>query len=129
VIVGQQEDFLVHDGFLFKGNRLRIFEESLRLKIIQEMHNEGHMGHAKMHNEGNIYGLWNAISKEGAWCEWYISSVWWKPESQVCDLGVEKVSFVDFFGTDNILSNSFNNGFDDFYTIEEKLLFFLYGNK
>lgn len=57
VIVGQQEDFLVHDGFLFKGNRLRIFEESLRLKIIQEMHNEGHMGHAKMHNEGNIYGL------------------------------------------------------------------------
>lgn len=57
VIAGQQEDFLVHDEFLFKGNRLCISEESLRFKIIQEMHNEGHMGHDKMHNEGHIYGL------------------------------------------------------------------------
>jgi hypothetical protein len=35
------KDFLVHDGFIFKGNQLYIPEGILRLKIIQEMHNEG----------------------------------------------------------------------------------------
>lgn len=43
------------------------------------------------------------------------------PKSEVCDLGVENFSFVDFHENDNILSNSFNNGFDDFYTVDEKL--------
>ena len=41
---GVSKDFSLHDGFLFKGLRLCIPESSLRLKIIQELHNEGHVG-------------------------------------------------------------------------------------
>ena len=32
------------DGYLFKGNRLCIPECSLRLKIVKELHEEGHVG-------------------------------------------------------------------------------------
>lgn len=34
----------MHDSFLFKGNQLCVPKGSLRLKIIQEVHNEGHVG-------------------------------------------------------------------------------------
>ncbi|XP_076917203.1 uncharacterized protein LOC143577178 [Bidens hawaiensis] len=44
VQAGQKSDFLLHDGFLFKGNQLCIPDSSLRLKIIQELHGEGHVG-------------------------------------------------------------------------------------
>lgn len=40
-------DFIVQDGFLFKGNQLCVLEGSLRLKIIKELHDEGHMGRDK----------------------------------------------------------------------------------
>ena len=40
-------DFLIHDGFLFKGNQLCFPDSSLRLRVIQELHNEGHMGRDK----------------------------------------------------------------------------------
>lgn len=47
VAAGLRSDFILHDGFLFKGNRLCIPTSSLRLKIISEVHNESHMGRDK----------------------------------------------------------------------------------
>ena len=41
---GERIDFLLHDGFLFKGNQLCVLDYSLRLHIIQELHGEGHVG-------------------------------------------------------------------------------------
>jgi hypothetical protein len=40
-------DYGLYNGFLFKEHQLCIPDCSLRLKIIQERHNEGHMGHDK----------------------------------------------------------------------------------
>ncbi|KAK0606365.1 hypothetical protein LWI29_036921 [Acer saccharum] len=37
-------DFVVQDGFIFKGNLLCIPTCSLRARIIQELHDEGHVG-------------------------------------------------------------------------------------
>ena len=42
--VGERTDFLVHKGFLFNNNQLCIPDCSLRLRIIQELHGEGHVG-------------------------------------------------------------------------------------
>jgi hypothetical protein len=39
--------FVLHNGFLFRGTQLCIPEGSLRLKIIKERHDEGHMGRDK----------------------------------------------------------------------------------
>ena len=47
VATRMQFDFLIHDGFLFKRNQLCIPDSSLCLRIIQELHNEGHMGRDK----------------------------------------------------------------------------------
>jgi hypothetical protein len=44
---GSRSDYRVYNGFLFKGHQLCIPDCSLRLKIIQEHHNEGHMGRDK----------------------------------------------------------------------------------
>lgn len=41
---GLTDDYFIHDGFLFKGLHLCVTECSLRHKIIQELHNEGHIG-------------------------------------------------------------------------------------
>ncbi|GJW71822.1 putative reverse transcriptase domain-containing protein [Tanacetum coccineum] len=41
---GKSTDFVLEDGFLFRGVQLCIPDCSLRLKIIQELHNEGHVG-------------------------------------------------------------------------------------
>nr|GEU59358.1 putative reverse transcriptase domain-containing protein [Tanacetum cinerariifolium] len=38
-------DFVLHDGFIFKGNQLCIPNSSLHLQIIKELHGEGHVGH------------------------------------------------------------------------------------
>ena len=40
----QSSDFVLQDGFVFFGNRLCVPECSWRLKIIEEFHNEGHVG-------------------------------------------------------------------------------------
>ena len=42
--VGESKDFILQDGFLFKGNKLCIPDCNLRLKIIKELHEEGHVG-------------------------------------------------------------------------------------
>ncbi|GJU70678.1 integrase, catalytic region, zinc finger, CCHC-type containing protein [Tanacetum coccineum] len=39
---GEKTDFVLNDGFLFKGNQLCIPDSSLRLQIIKELHGEGH---------------------------------------------------------------------------------------
>ncbi|KAH9801674.1 Endonuclease [Citrus sinensis] len=44
VVVGFRSDYHLHDKFLFKSNQLCVPDSSLRLKIIAELHNEGHMG-------------------------------------------------------------------------------------
>ena len=36
-------DFLIHDSFLFKENQLCIPDISLHLRVIQALHNEGHI--------------------------------------------------------------------------------------
>ncbi|KAH9735062.1 Endonuclease [Citrus sinensis] len=47
VVVGFRSDYHLHDKFLFKSNQLYVPDSSLRLKIIAELHNEGHMGRDK----------------------------------------------------------------------------------
>ena len=44
VKAGERTDFLFQDGFLFKGNQLCVPNCSLRLRIIKELHGEGHIG-------------------------------------------------------------------------------------
>ena len=44
VRIGERSDFLVREGFLFKGNQLCVLDCSSRLPIIQELYGEGHMG-------------------------------------------------------------------------------------
>ena len=43
VRTGERTNFLLHDGFLFKANKLCILDCSLRLRIIKELHGEGHV--------------------------------------------------------------------------------------
>ena len=41
---GERTNFLLHDGFLFKGNQLSVMYYSLKLQIIQGLYGEGHVG-------------------------------------------------------------------------------------
>ncbi|CAA7036099.1 unnamed protein product [Microthlaspi erraticum] len=41
---GAISEYFVFDGFLFRGNKLCIPDCSLRLQLIRELHNEGHVG-------------------------------------------------------------------------------------
>ncbi|XP_076940379.1 uncharacterized protein LOC143609533 [Bidens hawaiensis] len=64
VQASQKSDFLLHDGFLFKGNQLCIRDSSLRLKIIQELHGEGHVGRDRtLHLVQSSY-FWPTMRKE-----------------------------------------------------------------
>ena len=61
---GQKTDFLLHDGFLFKGNQICIPDCSLRLHIIQELHGEGHVGRDRTLQLVQTSYLWPTIHKE-----------------------------------------------------------------
>ena len=55
---------LIHDDFLFKGNQLCILDSSLRLRVIQELHNEGHMGRDKTMKLVTDSYFWPTMRKE-----------------------------------------------------------------
>lgn len=44
VTVGSSTPYSIHDGFLFRDNRLCVPDCSLRLQLITELHKEGHIG-------------------------------------------------------------------------------------
>ncbi|KAK6114742.1 hypothetical protein DH2020_007011 [Rehmannia glutinosa] len=48
VLTGETLDFLLHNGFLFKGTQLCIPDSSLRLKLIGELHGAGHVGRDRL---------------------------------------------------------------------------------
>jgi hypothetical protein len=48
VIAENRANFILYGGFIFKGNKFYISKGSLILKIIQELYNEGNMGHECM---------------------------------------------------------------------------------
>ncbi|KAE8692442.1 hypothetical protein F3Y22_tig00110833pilonHSYRG00063 [Hibiscus syriacus] len=47
VTKGHRHDFVLHNGYLFRGLQLCIPDCSLRQQIISELHNEGHFGRDK----------------------------------------------------------------------------------
>ncbi|KAE8676344.1 putative CCCH-type zinc finger family protein [Hibiscus syriacus] len=47
VTEGHRHDFVLHNGYLFRGLQLCIPDCSLRQQIISELHNEGHFGRDK----------------------------------------------------------------------------------
>ena len=80
---GVSKDFTLHDGFLFKGLCLCIPESSLRLKIIQELHNEGHVGRDRtLHLASSSY-FWPSMRRD---VERFVK------RCTVCQLGKGKAS-------------------------------------
>ena len=64
VQAGKKTEFLLHEGFLFRGNQLCIPSYSLRLQIIKELHGEGHVGRDRtLQFIQNSY-FWPTIHKE-----------------------------------------------------------------
>ena len=61
---GEKTDFLLHDGFLFKGNQLCVPECSLMLHIIQELHGEGHVGRDHTLQLARESYFWPSMRKE-----------------------------------------------------------------
>jgi hypothetical protein len=47
VRTGMRTDFLLHNGYLFRGLQLCVPDCSLRQQIVSELHNEGHFGRDK----------------------------------------------------------------------------------
>lgn len=41
---GLRSEFLLHEGYIFRGSQLCLPDSSLRLKVIKELHEEGHVG-------------------------------------------------------------------------------------
>ncbi|GJV61815.1 putative nucleotidyltransferase, ribonuclease H [Tanacetum coccineum] len=64
VQAGEKPYFFLHDGFLFKGNQLCIPDSSLRLQIIKELHDEGHVGRDRTLQLVQASYFWPTIRKE-----------------------------------------------------------------
>ncbi|GJY59190.1 putative reverse transcriptase domain-containing protein, partial [Tanacetum coccineum] len=64
VQLGQKPDFNIHDGFPFKGNQLCIPDTSLHLKIIKELHGEGHVGRDRTLQLVQAFYFWPNMRKE-----------------------------------------------------------------
>ncbi|PKI58864.1 hypothetical protein CRG98_020763 [Punica granatum] len=73
VRAGEKSEFLLHDGFLFKGNQLCIPDCSLHLKIIKELHGEGHVGRDRTLLLVHGSYFWPTIRKE---VEKYVQRCW-----------------------------------------------------
>lgn len=61
---GERTDFVLQDGFLFQGLKLCIPECSLHLKIIQELHNEGHVSRDRTLQLVSSSYYWPTLHKE-----------------------------------------------------------------
>lgn len=61
---GGHSKFHVQGGFLFKGNELCVPDSSLRLKIIKELHNEGHVGRDKTYAPVSASYFWPTMRRE-----------------------------------------------------------------
>ena len=64
VQAGKKTEFLLHEGFLFRGNQLCIPSCSLRLQIIKELHGEGHVGRDRTLQLIQKSYFWPTIRKE-----------------------------------------------------------------
>ena len=61
---GVSREFTLHDGFLFHGDRLCILDCSLRLQLIVETHNEGHISRDRtLHLISQSY-FWPALRRD-----------------------------------------------------------------
>ncbi|KAK0603851.1 hypothetical protein LWI29_009371 [Acer saccharum] len=60
----QPSDFVLHEGFIFKGNQLCIPNCSLRAKIIQELHDKGHVGRDRTFQLVSVSYFWPTMRKE-----------------------------------------------------------------
>ena len=60
----ERTNFLLHDGFLSKGNRLCFLDYSLRLWIIQELHGEDHIGRDSTLQLVRDFYFWPSMRKE-----------------------------------------------------------------
>lgn len=61
---GLSRDYTLHDGFLFRGEHLCIPDSSLRLKLISEIHNEGHLGRDRtLHLVSTSY-FWPSLRRD-----------------------------------------------------------------
>lgn len=61
---GPNNDYTIHDGFLFHGLRLCIPDCSLRHKIIMELHNEGHVGRDRTLQLVSASYFWPSLRRE-----------------------------------------------------------------
>ncbi|KAH7550135.1 hypothetical protein JRO89_XS13G0140800 [Xanthoceras sorbifolium] len=62
--VGKNSEFVLVDGFLFRGNQLCIPDYSLRLHIIKKIHGEGHVGRDRTLQLVKASYFWPTIRKE-----------------------------------------------------------------
>ena len=61
---GSTSPYALHDGFLFRDNRLCIPDCSLRLQLISELHNEGHIGRDRtLHLVSTAY-FWPSLRRD-----------------------------------------------------------------
>lgn len=72
VKAGERSNYILHDGYLFRGNQLCISDCSLQWKIIQELHGEGHVGWDRtLQLIKSFYfwpTIWREVEKYVEWC-------------------------------------------------------------
>lgn len=61
---GERSDFFLEDGFLFRGVQLCVPDCSLRLQLISELHNEGHVGRDRTFQLLTTSYFWPTMRKE-----------------------------------------------------------------
>ncbi|KAK0596671.1 hypothetical protein LWI29_017912 [Acer saccharum] len=88
VQAGEKSDFLLVDGFLFRGNQLCIPDCSLRLEILQELHGEAHVGRDRTLQLIKASYFWPTIRRE---VEHYVECC------QVCQVSKGKATNVSLY--------------------------------